>query len=339
MSGSLLNDDIQYLAEIYELNDLNFQIVKETIKYTHAYKVIGNEQILIEGFMDVVNKMGEFFKKMIEKIKEFFKKILMYVNACFMDIDKFVKKYKSDLDKLKKINFDINGYEFTMHEAPDMTEFNDIVSNYNAEISDAKTLKKEDILKRQNEYLSSQNLDKLRGEILGTNSNITEDDFNEEVRKYYRNGELDSKSIHIDDSEFRKVVSNVDTIAKGKREAEKTRDELIVLLDKTQRFFDQKVSTVYVKKDKNIKVNRLNIDNDRNVSKGDDEYVSYTDTTASAVEYFIRFKYNQVNKIATMINICASERANAYKDQVKQCRDIIKRALFNSKDEDTSSAS
>lgn len=334
MNG-VISDDINYLTEIYELNEFNAYIIKENVKYVHAYRTIGNPDILTEGFTDMLGNMGEFFKKMIDKIKEFFKKILMYVASVFMDIDKFVKTYKKELDALKDIKFTIYGFKWTMHEAPNMEAFRKIVDDYNSELSDIAKKKKADILKEQNDWLKESNLDKLRGEVLGSNQNISSEDFTETIRKYYRDGEISEISIDIDDSEYRNIISNVDSLVKDKKEAEKTRDDLIVLLDKTKRFFDQKASTVYVSGVKKIKTNRINI-NDNKFSKEDDEYVS--DSGISSMEAFLRFKYNQANKLGAMINTVACERANAYKDQVKWCREVIRKGLFKTdedkKDED-----
>lgn len=328
-------DDINYLADMYALEELNFQMAKENVKYVHAYNTIGNPDILTEGFSDMLGNMGNFFKKMIEKIKEFFKKIFMYIASCFMDIDKFVKKYKKELDALNKIDFDIYGHKFTLHDAPNMDEFRKIVDEYNSEVSEANKLKKAEVLARQNDFLKATNLDAIRGKVLGSNQNISEEDFVETVRKYYRNGELEEVEIHIDDAEYRKIVSDTESVVKGKKEAEKTRDELIVLLDKTQKFFNQKASTVYVSGVRKIKTAKIKID-DNKFSTEEGDYV--TDSALSVMETYLRFKYQQANKMAGIINTVACERANAFKDQVKFYRQVIRKGLFKDKDDDNKSS-
>ena len=331
---SLVYDENSLLLEIYDLEEAKFDIVRENVRYMTAYQISGDESILVEGFTDILGKMGNFFKMMIEKIKEFFKKILAYISACFMDIDKFVKKYRKELDALDNLDFDVDGFEWTMHNAPNMDAFKQVVAEYNSELAGIEKKKKEDIVKAQNEFLTQANLDKLRGQVLGANRPISEDDFHEEVRKYYRDGSLDETSIHIDTAKFKKIIDDVPDLMKQKKEAEKTRDDLIILLDKTQRFFNQKGSVVYVSGKQQIKTNTISVD-DNNFKKGEDNYdTSYSISSMDKVEKFLRFKYNQSNKLAGMINLVASERANAYKDQVKMVRTIIKKALFKSKDDD-----
>ena len=329
-----LDDDIEIelMEEIYSLESMHHDLVVENVRTNHAFKSIGNIDIITEGTNNTIKKIADFFKQMIEKIKEFFNKVFMYINSCFMDIDKFVKKYDKELKSLKFDKFEIYGYKFTLHDAPDMSEFESIVNDYNADLAEAGKMKKSEIIAKQNEYVKDSNLDKIRGKVLGTNNAISSEDFHEEVRKYYRDGELDDQPISISNEEFRSIIADVDSLMKGKKEAEKTRDKLIVLLDKTQKFFDKKASVIYVNNQKSIKTNRINT-SDNEFKKGDDEYVKYSESAIGSIDAFIRFKYNQVNKIASIINLVASERANAYKDQVKQTRKIIKAAL-GAKDED-----
>lgn len=333
MNDFAYDSNISFLTEIYELNQLDFEITKETLKYMHQYKISGNESILVEGFLDSVSKMGDFFKRMIDKIKDFFKKIFMYINACFMDIDKFVKKYKDELSKIRNVKFDINGYKFTPHDVPNMVDFIEVVDNYNSEIADVSKLKKDDILKRQNEYLKTENLDKIRGRVLGVNTPIEEDDFHEEVLKYYRDGEVNTHVIEVDDSLFNSTISEIPTLMKEKKAAEQTRDQLISLLDKTQRFFDQKIGPMYDGGAQKLKTTTLKLEDKGNRISTDEENITeYKSSYASAVEAFVRYKYIQVNKLASIVNLVATERANAYKAQVKQAREIIRGGITNSGD-------
>lgn len=329
---NVLYDDISFLAEIYSLEDMSFEIAKENVKYVHAYQTIGNQSILVEGFTDAIDKIGNFFKMMIEKIRAFFKKIFAYIDACFMDIDKFRKKYKTELDKINNVDFDVNGFEWTMHDAPNLDPFNDLVSGYNDALSNFEKVKKDDIKREQNEFLTDKNLAELRGKILGSNDAISEDDWHESIRKYYRNGELDAQKIHVDTTMYRDCVASAPQLSKFKKESEKTRDDLIMLLDKTQRFFDQKASSVYVSGTKKLRASSLNV-KDGEFHKGEENYLKYSDSSASTLETLIRFKYTQASKLASMINLVATERANAYKDQVKMTREIIKGALFKSSDD------
>lgn len=322
--------DYELLSEIYELEADNFAIVKEEIKRQHYYNLTGNEEILTEGFVDIMNKMSDGIKKLIQYIKDFFRKFLMLVDSCFMEIDKFVKKYDKELNVLTGLDFKVEGFNFTLHDAPDMSEFEDIVANYNAEISDISGLNASDIIKKQKEYITEEHINELRGKILGNKEKIVQDDFHETVRRYYRDGQLEPISISVDDNYFKGLLSDIPNIEKQKNEAIKTRDKLLVLLDKTQTFFSKKATVVYNSKVRSVGTRTLDVkDNELTVSK--DTYQSGTEVNIKNLESFLSYKYTQVNKIAGIINLVASERANAYKDQIKMARSIIKGALSHGK--------
>ena len=102
-------DEMDCLSDIYCLERMNCDIVKDGVKYNHMIAVGESQEILLEAFADIISKMGEMFKKMVNSIKEFFKKLFMYIASYFMDIDKFVKKYKS---KGFSIREDFDGFYF-----------------------------------------------------------------------------------------------------------------------------------------------------------------------------------------------------------------------------------
>lgn len=323
-----LYEDINFLNDIYCLESMHFATIQDSMRIRYLYETTGDLAILTEGFSDIVSSMGKFFKTMIEKIKEFFKKVLMKISSYFMDIDKFCAKYKTELDKITNVDFDIRGFEFTLHDEPNMEPFHKIVDDYNAGLSDAVKMKVSDIVKEQNAYLATDNLNRLRGVILGNNSPIMEEDFLEEIRKYYRKGEIDTVEVHVDTTMFRDIVRGSSALMKEKKEAERTRDTLISLLQKTENFFNKKVPTVYDSKgNRSVELRSLSIDNNK-VSVSGNELKTISGTTES-IDRFVRFKYNQVKEISSMVNLVATERVNAYKDKVKMHREIIQKALFD----------
>ena len=331
------NDELDFLCEIYDLNELHLGIVKETMCINHAYQTIGVPEILTEGFSDILGKMGDFFKKMGEKIKEFFRKFFMIINGYFMEIDKFVKKYKPELDKVKGLDFTIQGYKFTIGEKPNLEPFQDLVNSYNEALSEINKLKSNEIKKESNAMLSDTNLDKIRAKVLGVSTPISAEDFTDTIRKTYRNGDDSTIEITVDDAMYRNTISDVESLVKEKKDAEKLRDQLLVLFNKTENFFEKKVSTVYVNKDKKIATQKLNV-KDNQLSKEDEQYSNYSDSTYTVFNEFIRYKYNYCRKIASITNLVATEYCNAYKDQIKMSKEIIMKGLQEKSSSDKDSA-
>lgn len=325
-------DNTDCLSDIYCLERMNFDIVKDGVRYQHMVAVGESQEILLEAFADIITKMGEMFKKMIASIREFFKKLFMFIASCFMDIDKFVKKYKNELGKIDKVEFSVYGYNFThLDEEPDLSEFKSVVDGYNDFIADAKKYKKADIQKMQKEYLSTENLDKLRGKLLGVDK-MEEDDFASEVRKHYRDGEEDTISIEIDMSKFREFVNGTEKLVKDKKKAEKLRDDTIHMLNKALKFFDTKVGIMYKDKNKVLPADKLDVDMDKkivSVNSDDRQYIS--EGNREVFDTMVKFKYNQTRQLAGMVNIVVREYANAYKDKVKMTREVIRKALYDGK--------
>lgn len=321
-------DDMDCLSEVYSLREMHYEIVKENLKLKHFYEITGDETILVEGFSDIVGNMAKFFKEMISKIKEFFKKVMMFVDSYFLELDRFVTRYKKELDSVKTVSFTIQGYKYTLHDAPDMTPFNNIVSEYNSGLAESPKMKADDIKKQQVEYLSPANMDKIRATVLGSSKPIQEEEFAEEVRKFYRNGELDKVDIEVDTDMFRRIISGAKDLTFGKKEAIKTRDDLIALLSKAENFFDKKVSVVYRGDSQKIALKRVKVE-DNKFKEDDTDYAP--DSGLKSVEQFVRFKYNQTHAVASIINLVACERANAFKDNVKFHMAIIRKALADSK--------
>ena len=324
-------DEMDCLSDIYCLERMNCDIVKDGVKYNHMIAVGESQEILLEAFADIISKMGEMFKKMVNSIKEFFKKLFMYIASYFMDIDKFVKKYKSNLDKINKVEFSIYGYNFTnLDKEPDLTEFKTIVDGYNDFIVDAKKYKKADIQKMQKEYLSDENLSKIRGKILGIEGKMEEDDFASNVRKHYRDGEEDTVSVDIDMGKFRDMVNGAEKLVKDKKKAEKLRDDTISMFNKAIKFFDTKVGVMYKDKDKVLPADKLDVDIDKkSVSANSSERQYISEGSRDLFDTMVKFKYNQTRQVAGMVNIVVREYANAYKDKVKMTREVIRKALFD----------
>ena len=320
--------DIDCLSDIISLEQFHFDIVKENIRYNHMKKIPNTTpDILTEAFSDIIGKMGEFFKKMITSVKEFFRKFFMYINSLFMDIDKFVRKYKKELNAVDKVDFEVYSYQFTMHDEPNLEELEKIVNGYNDDITNANKLKVDEIKVKQNEFLSTGNLRELRGKILGSNNPIDEEDFLDEVRKYYRNGEDKEETLKIGLSEFRQAMSDADSCVKELKAAEKLRDNFIIQLDKAQKFFDQKAPIMYKDSNPTINMKKAELKDNKFSSTDDDVYIS--NSKADAVNQMIRFRYNQTKEVASIINIVVRERGNAYKGRVKVIKEIITKALYN----------
>lgn len=319
--------DCEALSMLYGVQDSSLDIMKDYMRTTYLLESGADSDIVMESIGDMVNTVVTGIKKFIEKIKEFFKKILLYITSASADLDKVATEVKKVIDG-KDINFTISGYNFTVlsKSGPNTSEFDSIVSGYNDDIKDLTKLKVEDIRKETQEWFSEKNLNSMRGKVLGVNNGIPEEDFYEDVRKYYRNGADSTEDITIDKAYVSSIIGHAKRLEDMKKESIKDRDKLISLLTKTENFFNRTVYPIY--KDSQTQINVANINVEDKKFSSTDNYVATSDSLSKVISSYVSFKSRQVNKIASMINLVASERANAIKDQIKQERTILRKCLF-----------
>jgi hypothetical protein len=318
------------LSTIYSVQESDTETFKSFIYTGYLMESGASSDIVMESVGDIFKSIADGIKKFIERIKEFFKKIMLYINSATADLDKVSDEVKKVI-KDKTIDFTIDGYTFTVLEksGPDMAEFQRIVSEYNSDMEDIAKLKDAELKKAITEWMSDTNLEKLRGDVLGTKNAIVEDEFLDTVREYYRNGEKDTASIKVDNSYVNGIIAHAKRLEETKKSAIKDRDNLITLLSKTEAFFNKTLPTMY--RGNQLKANTAKIDTTDNKFSKTDNYQNVTDPVMKTLSSYATFKSRQVNKIASMINLVACERVNALRDQIKQERTILRKCLFNSK--------
>lgn len=291
-----------------------------------------SSDIIMESVNDIFKSIVEGIKKFITKIKDFFKRILLYITSSFQDLDKLANEVKKVIND-KDIKFDVDGYDFTVVDKPnpDMSEFQNIVNNYNTDMSNLQSLKIKDVKDDITEWLDEKNINKLRGDVLGVNKEISDTDFLQEIRDFYRNGESNTHTINVTKSYVNEIINKAKKLEDAKRASIKDRDKIIELLTKTEKFFDRNIQSYYSGSKKMVDVDKISTD-DNKFSKTSNR-VEATDDNVKNVSIYASYKSKQVNKIASMINLVMCEKVNALKDQISQERNILKKCLFGNKKE------
>ena len=281
--------DCEALSMLYGVQDSSLDIMKDYMRTTYLLESGADSDIVMESIGDMVNTVVTGIKKFIEKIKEFFKKILLYITSASADLDKVATEVKKVIDG-KDINFTISGYNFTVlsKSGPNTSEFYSIVSGYNDDIKDLTKLKVEDIRKETQEWFSEKNLNAMRGKVLGVNNGIPEEDFYEDVRKYYRNGADSTEDITIDKSYISSIIGHAKRLEDMKKESIKDRDKLISLLTKTENFFNRTVYPIY--KDSQTQINVANINVEDKKFSSTDNYVATSDSLSKVISSYVSFK-------------------------------------------------
>ena len=320
------------LSIIYGTMESDSQTFKSYVHTGFLMECGASDDIVMESVGDMFKTIADGFSKFIQKVKDFFKRILLYITSAYQDLDKVASQVK-DTIKDKDINFMINGFKFTVVDksGPNMMEFRNIVSAYNEDMSNLAKLKSSTMNKEIMDWLEESNLDKLRGQVLGTNDKIAEEDFLDEIRSYYRNGELSTVTVKVTKAMVQDIISHAKRLEELKKSSIKDRDTLIELLTKTESFFGRTIYSYYKGTSRQVNVNKVNVDN--NKFSTEDNVVNVNDDLTKIITTYASYKSKQVNKIAGMVNLVACERVNALRDQIKQERSILRKCLFGSTSE------
>ena len=326
IKGGIQHMDLDILQEIYEADCESVRILQEKVIMDHYYKISGDSQILMEGFSEFIERIVEWFKKMIKAIKDFFVKFIKLFTDYFLNLKDFVKRNQEALLETE-IDDTISGWDFNVLNcpAPNMTSFDKLISSYNTILSDIENIDKEKIKHDSLKFLSVDKLDKLRGEVLGNNKSIKEDDFLKEVRKFYRNGKDDASDIRVNREYVREIVNHVNELDGGKKKAISDRNKIIGCLSKAESFFSS-ANTISSKNGTSVIKTKTISNSDNSLSFEDGEEIAYEKNHKQFMT-LINAKYNETKELSKIINIVVTERANAFKDQVKQERRVVAMAM------------
>lgn len=322
------------LSIIYESMESDSRTFKSFVHAGVMMESGASDDIVMESVGDIFKTIANGLNKFIQKVKEFFKKILLYITSAYQDLDKLSEEVKKIIKDKDDIRFKIDGFKFTVMDksGPNTTEFHDIVSSYNEDMAKLSKLKESEIKKSITAWLEESNLDRLRGQVLGNNERIPEDEFLDEIRSYYRNGEISTSTIEVTKSMVMDIIGHAKRLEDLKKSSIKDRDTLINLLTKSESFFGRTIYSYYKGSEKQINVSKVNVSDDK--FSTEDNNVNVNDELSKIISMYASYKAKQVNKIAGMINLVACERVNALRDQIKQERTILRKCLFGSSSDD-----
>lgn len=320
--------DISYVME-----DSFFDVNRNHMIAVHTGLKDNNVDILEEGFKDFIDGAVTFFKKLIDKVKEFMKRVFMYINAYIGDFEKFLKRHSKELLQ-KRPDFSITGYKFTIdNSVPDTSIIQDMLSEYNSDLHNITNMSKAVITKQRGQYMAPGNLDKIRAKVLGKSTGINKDDYSDECKKLFRNGETESTSIQVNHDVLVEIVNGYEAMKKSYNSAKKEKDKLIALLESIKGFFQKGASLQYIEGKQVIRTDNISVNGKGNSIQRDNKSTTdyKTDTMVLYNTYFnFRFAYSK--EISAMCVNAMTERVNALKEQLAQSKTIVRRSLGASKE-------
>lgn len=321
-------DTIDVLHVLYESDCDAVRVAQTKVIAEHAYLVSGDTDILMEGFSDITHGIMEWFRKVINVVKEFFSKFIKIFTDFALNLDDFVKKNRDDL-LASEINTTITGFRFTVLDkpAPNMDEFDKLLASYNSMLNRIDTLELNEIRNQSVEFLSDLNLRRVRGDVLGSKNAITGDTFLKEVRRFYRNGMESTSEIKVDKDYISEIVNHAGKLVDAKKLAISDRDRILKLLKAAESFFNNRVPVGYENRTATIKTRSISSTSSSDKFDTDDGEALRYETHYKKYSALMVTKYNEVKELSKIINVVVTERANAFRDQVKQERKVVGMAM------------
>ena len=293
------------------------QAVIENARYMYLGEREDAIEIVQESASDFLNSAVEFFKRLIAKVKEWFGKIFLLIQTLIGNTGKILEQNKDTFLK-KKARFDILGFEYNIKDgAPNMGPVDNLIAEYNREISKIKDVTSQDISERRESFKGS--IHKLRGEILTSGESIDGGNLREEADAFFRKGDTDSSTITVDNAYIQRIANEYSGIKKHYDESVKQKRQLEVQLESLKRFFEngarqlkydssgEKVITTSAIQRKDSRVSRT----------GEETQSVATTSTLKHLNTYFNFRYEQSKEMSSIILTVLESKVRALKEQLK----------------------
>lgn len=323
----ILYDSMSVLEALYDLDMGRQSVLEEICTMSHNYKKTGDIDVLTEGAKDIISFIITGLKKFIQKMKDFVVKNFMILNSYFMEYSKLIDKYGKRIASSNFDSFTVEGFNFTVlgNPKPNTSKVNKIIEDFNANIAKFSTLTIEDIRKINNDECSEVAFSRLRGEVLGYPSRISQEEFKRTCHMYYRNNQEFPEDITINKEAVDLILKNSSALIAEKKAAKIDKDTVMVVLNNMERFFSVKVSDLYNDIEKTYSVSNLN-----KSGQSAETTQTMSEKEMSKLVMYLSSRYQQVVELSNIISLVFVERMAAIKDQTNQevqiLREVIRRS-------------
>ena len=328
--------------------------------YTEVLGSYGDNEIITESFDGFFNKIKEIINKFIEWIKKVFKQFVAKINALFNN-EKYIKKNQKLLNKFESQDeFEFNGYEFTnidktnipaanaqeafidetngkgyfskWYTRNDYNDTNDTTGALRNGETETLNTALDNSLTTLNDNLEDF-YDAFRGKVIGKNEKIDSNDYPNELFSFFRNDENTTSNITIDATYVLEAYRRFDKYKDLVKSIEKTQKDMIKDYEALEKYLDK-----MIKLTKSDSKNTLSF-----TSVGSNKYVSgqitalgvtdfsaktvYDTSTYDKMNNYLKTQSSKVSQMCTIHTQAFSAKLEAAKDQFKQDKKILYKAL------------
>ena len=349
-------DDMSLLEDIYSFEFESVNITRISLQTMLQYEMYGDTEVMMEGVRDIFSNMAAAIRRLIDAITGFFSRFLRIFQSQSMDHAKFCDKWGDAIlnaitNSGDKVIFTMKGYDFKVMDRPDpnMDSFDKVVSDYNWALTtlsvgsaarDGTTKIPMHIAEYKtaaNEFLSDENINRLRGEVLGTKKPIAADDFADEIHEFYY-GSKDAVTISVTPNIVQRVISRADNLKQMNSRVMKNKSNIIRLLRNAEAFFSKKADLAYEKGHRVVNMQSFTYDVTRGSSKTQSTSFNPGEQYLSDINSVINLTYHKTKTIASIINTVITAQSKALVDMMRQDRKLLTKApgspLYKDDDDD-----
>ena len=329
--------------------------------YSNILGSYGDDNIITESFSDFFGKIKDIIKKFIEWIKKIFKEFVLKMNALFSN-EKYIKKHHKLLNKFESQDeFEYNGYNFTKIDdvtvpankalsAFEGTSAVGYLSTDNWYTDDSINISddsKKDVRAAQTTAYNTQlgtKLDELnnglddfyeafRGTVINKQEKYDSSEYAEVLFRFFRDEDDTPSDITIDASyvlaAYRRFEKYKDTI----KSIEKTQKEIIKDYEALEKHLDKLIKM-------NTADNKLSIATSGNthtnneidiLTQGSEKSLNgkvfYDKSTYDKMNNYLKVQSSKVNQMCSIHTQAFTAKLEAAKDQFKQDKKIIYKAI------------
>lgn len=338
LSESAMTTDPQYslIESMILLEDMSTGILTDNLSSSFLFELDGNENILEEGFKDMMGGANEFFKKVLKSLKEFFDKAGTFFSSYFRNFDDFIKKHE---DKILSSNpqKEIKGYNYTLDVAiPNTIVLQDLVNEFSSDISSIDTMKINDLKDLRAKFDDAENMDKIRASILDSSEDVSDENFDEVARAILRDGDIDKKDMVLDSTLVEELLNGYKElkVAFGKFRTERVRLEKII--NDVKKNFEKGPITRHTDNGHRAVITGIEI-GDKGLRQSEDNTTSFSskdNSTMSVVNYYYSFRFHQMKEISKYMMKTLSFKSEAFKEAISFYEKCLRSAALSSNNEE-----
>lgn len=324
-------DECYFATAVKFVNETNRNIVQAKESLYKSISEAADQYVVLESFSDFFSKINDIINKFIQFIKSLVTRFVTHIEKLIKS-DKYIIKHKRDFSNFKNTDtFTMNGYTYTFDTnipaAAASVNFNkDLFEDlYNS--SNVIDFSVESI----NAAISSMNdpdkFDEFRGQVLGQNADISIGDWDTELFKIFRNGELDTSEIEVDSTVVSKSLNRFTSSSSIKKQVESDQKRI----QKDYENVKKQVKDI-VRGNGNLNmsalIGRIPEDMKKDIKDGVANQGIITGDLMYKLDLYTKVKVDQITEFSNIHTLAFSAKLDALKESYKQDRALLYTALL-----------